>query len=182
MVEVLRKNCQSVSIKASLTPKLVVKSFMTHSLTAFVLVSAVVIGVGIATAGIGAILGTASCLLGLPPAARMLFKCSCDMILILERSFRYEGKYVSVKQIEDAARYYTSTTIKTFAGNEKRLQQHVHDEIDNLIPLKKMHIGFRINKMREGVEEIIVSKFRKFFYPFWHVSKLKNCLFQRHGV
>ncbi|KAK9424118.1 hypothetical protein SUNI508_03606 [Seiridium unicorne] len=133
------------------------KSYMTHSITQFILVSAVTIGVGIATAGIGAILGAASCLLGLPPAARMLLKCSCDMILILERSFRYEGKYVSVKQIEDAARYYTTTTIKTFAGKEKRLQQQVHDEIDNLIPLRKMHIGLRFNRLRTGVEDIIYS-------------------------
>jgi hypothetical protein len=135
---------------------------MVHSITQFVIVSAVTIGVGIATAGIGAILGTASCLLGLPPAARMLLKCSCDMILILERSFRYEGKYVSVKQIEDAARYYTTTTIKTFAGKEKRLQQQVHDEIDSLIPLKKMHIGFRFNKLRDSIEDLIyASRFGK---------------------
>lgn len=137
-------------------------SDMTHSITQFLIVSGVTIGVGIATAGVGAIIGAASCLLGLPPAARMLLKCSCDMILILERSFRYEGRYVSVKQIEDAARYYTTTTIKTFAGNEKRLQQQVHDEIDDLIPLKRLQIGFKFNRLRGNIEDLIyASRFGK---------------------
>ncbi|KAH6656525.1 hypothetical protein BKA67DRAFT_618608 [Truncatella angustata] len=138
------------------------KKFMTVSLTQFVVISAVTLGVGFATAGIGTILGIAGCLLSVPPAARMLLKCSCDMILILERSFRYEGKYVSVKQIEDAARYYTSTTIKTFAGKDKRLQQQVHDSIDEMIPLKKVHIGLKFNKLRGNVEDIIyASRFGK---------------------
>lgn len=139
-----------------------IRDYMTHSITQFLIVSGVTIGVGIATAGVGAIIGAASCLLGLPPAARMLLKCSCDMILILERSFRYEGRYVSVKQIEDAARYYTTTTIKTFAGNEKRLQQQVHDEIDDLIPLKRLQIGFKFNRLRGNIEDLIyASRFGK---------------------
>ncbi|KAH6892489.1 hypothetical protein B0T10DRAFT_438346 [Thelonectria olida] len=133
------------------------KKFMAVSLTQFVTVSAIAIGVAIPTAGIGAVLGAAGCIWGMPITARMLLKCSCDMILILERSFRYDGKYVSVKQIEDAAKYYTTTVIKTFSGKEKRLQQQVHDEIDQLIPLKKVSVGFKFNKLRGSVEEIIYS-------------------------
>ncbi|KAF9769948.1 hypothetical protein IL306_012552 [Fusarium sp. DS 682] len=133
------------------------KQYLRVSLSQFAAISAVAVGVAVPTMGIGIIVGAAGCLLGLPPTARMLLKCSCDMILILERSFRYDGKYVSIKQIEDAAKYYSKSTIKTFNGKEKRLQQQVHDEIDQLIPLKKVNVGFRFNKLRSSVEEIIYS-------------------------
>lgn len=45
----------------------------------------------------------------------------------------------------------------TFAGKEKLLQDHVHDEIDRLIPLKNVKLGFRFSRVREGLEEIIYS-------------------------
>ncbi|KAM5355019.1 hypothetical protein ACJ41O_001665 [Fusarium nematophilum] len=131
------------------------KNFMAVSLTQFATISAITLGVAIPTGGIGVVLGLAGCIWSLPPTARMLLKCSCDMILILERSFRYDGKYVSVKQIEDAARYYARSTIKTLAGKDKRLQQQVHDEIDLLIPLKKVAVGFKFNKLRHGIEQIV---------------------------
>ncbi|SPJ88880.1 uncharacterized protein FTOL_12775 [Fusarium torulosum] len=133
------------------------KDFMKVSLSQFAAVSAIAVGVAVPTLGIGVIVGAAGCLLGLPPTARMLLKCSCDMILILERSFRYDGKYVSIKQIEDAARYYAKTTITTFSGKEKRLQQQVHDEIDQMIPLKKLTVGFKFNKLRSSVEEVVYN-------------------------
>lgn len=131
------------------------KKFMTVSLTQFATVGAITLGAAIPTAGIGAVAGLAGCLIGLPPTARMLLKCSCDMILILERSFRYGGKFVSTKQIEDAARYYAKTTIKSFNGKEKLLQKQVHDEVDELVPLKKVSVGYKFNTLRHGVEEII---------------------------
>ncbi|KAJ3545929.1 hypothetical protein NM208_g2261 [Fusarium decemcellulare] len=133
------------------------KSFMKVSLAQFATISSVAVGVAVPTLGIGVIVGAAGCVLALPPTARMLLKCSCDMILILERSFRYDGKYVSIKQIEDAAKYYAKTTIKSFANKDKRLQQQVHDEIDQLIPLKKLSVGFKFNKLRSDVEQIIYS-------------------------
>jgi hypothetical protein len=77
------------------------------------------------------------------------------MILILERSFRYQGKYVSVKQIEDAAVYYTTAMTTTFAGKELLLQKHVHDEVDRLIPLTKFSASIRFSKLRPGLEDII---------------------------
>ena len=132
-------------------------SFMKVSITQFCVVGAMTLGAAIPTAGIGAVVGLVGCLCGFPPTARMLLKCSCDMILILERSFRYGGKYVSTKQIEDAAKYYTTATIKTFSSKEKGLQQQVHDEIDQLIPLKKVSVGFKFGKLRTSMEEIIYN-------------------------
>lgn len=138
------------------------KSYMKTSLVQFGAVSAVAVGAGVPTLGIGTIIGGVGCILATPPTARMLFKCACDMILILERSFRYQGRYVSVKQIEDAAVYYTTSTTKTFSGKEVLLQKHVHDEVDRLIPLKKVSIGFRFAKLRSGLQDIVyMNRFDK---------------------
>lgn len=131
------------------------KQFMTVTLTHFAVTSGAAIGLAAGTMGIGLLLGAASCFLSTPPTARMLMKVSCDMILILERSFRYNGKYVSIKQIEDAAKQYTRITTTTFGGKEKRLQDHIHDEIDQMIPLKNLMVGLRFNKLRTGFEQII---------------------------
>lgn len=131
------------------------KKFMVVTLAEFAVIGGITIGVSVATAGAGVALGLSSCILAAPPTARMLLKCACDMILILERSFRYGGKYVSVKQIEDGAKYYTTATVKTFSGKIKPLQQSVHDEVDRLIPLKSWKTAFKYTKLREGLEEII---------------------------
>jgi len=47
--------------------------------------------------------------------------------------------------------------VTTFAGKEKLLQTHVHDEIDRMIPLKSVRLGFRLSRLREGLENIIYS-------------------------
>lgn len=131
------------------------RQFMTVTLAQFTVVSGASIGLAVGTAGIGLILGLAGCFLSTPPTARMLLKVATDMILILERSFRYNGKYVSVKQIEDAAKQYTKIMTTTFGGKEKQLQEHVHDEIDRLLPLKNLTIGFKFSKLRTGFEQIV---------------------------
>ena len=131
------------------------KQFMTVTLTQFLVVSGASIGLAVGTIGVGALLGLASCFMSTPPTARMLLKCACDMILILERSFRYSGKYVSTKQIEDAAKQYVTIQTTTFGGKEKRLQEHVHEEVDKMIPLMKVGLGFRFNKLRTGFEYIV---------------------------
>ncbi|TRX88709.1 hypothetical protein FHL15_010381 [Xylaria flabelliformis] len=129
------------------------KSFMKVSLPQFAIFTAGSIVGG--PVGIGVVIGIMGNILSVPPAARMLFKCACDMILILERAFRYQGKYVSVKQLEDAAVYYTTETTKTFSGKEVLLQEHVHAEIERLIPLKNYRLGFKFGKLREGLQDII---------------------------
>jgi hypothetical protein len=138
------------------------KDFMKVSVAQFSAVALTAVGVAVPTMGIGIIVGAAGALFATPPTARMLFKCACDMILILERSFRYQGKYVSVKQIEDAAVYYTTAMTRTFSGNDVLLQQHVHDEIDRLIPLKQVSVGWRFAKLRSGLQDIIyMNRFDK---------------------
>ncbi|KAI1266036.1 hypothetical protein F5Y18DRAFT_35462 [Xylariaceae sp. FL1019] len=131
------------------------RSFMKVSLTHFGVVSAAAIGTAVPTAGIGILVGLAGCILATPPTARMLMKCAADMILILERSFRYQGRYVSVKQIEDAAAYYTTAKTKSLAGKPILLQEHVHAQLDNMIPLKRFGVGFKFGKLRQGLQDVI---------------------------
>ncbi|KAI0436344.1 hypothetical protein F4803DRAFT_234518 [Xylaria telfairii] len=129
------------------------RSFMKVSLPQFAMFTAASVVGG--PVGVGVIIGIMGNILSVPPAARMLFKCACDMILILERAFCYQGKYVSVKQLEDAAVYYMTEKTKTFSGKGVLLQEHVHAEIDRLVPLKNYRLGFKFGKLREGLQEII---------------------------
>lgn len=131
------------------------KQFMTVTMSQFMVVGGLAIGAGVATMGIGTILGIAGSFFAAPPTARMLLKCACDMILILERSFRYGGKYVSVRQIEDAAKQYVTIRTTSFGGNDRRLQEVVHEQVDRLVPLKSIKVGFRFQKLRTGFEDIV---------------------------
>ncbi|KAJ8121802.1 hypothetical protein ONZ43_g1836 [Nemania bipapillata] len=131
------------------------RNFMRVSLIQFGTVGAVTLGAAIPTFGIGLVAGLIGCILATPPTARMLLKCACDIILILERSFRYQGKYVSVKQLEDAAIYYTTAMTKKLDGTPILLQNNVHDQIDQMIPLKNVGIGFKFGKLRAGLQDII---------------------------
>ncbi|KAJ2990028.1 hypothetical protein NUW58_g3162 [Xylaria curta] len=131
------------------------KSFMRVSLMQFGSISAVAVGAAIPTLGIGLLVGVAGCILAGPPTARMLLKCACDMILILERSFRYEGKYVSIKQLEDAAVYYTTAMTKKLDGTPILLQKHVHEQIEQMVPLAQVSVGVQFGKLRSGLQEII---------------------------
>ncbi|KAI0190700.1 hypothetical protein EV127DRAFT_78705 [Xylaria flabelliformis] len=131
------------------------KEFMRVSLVHFASIGAVAVGAAIPSFGIGLVAGVAGCILAAPPTARMLLKCACDMILILERSFRYEGKYISVKQLEDAAAYYTTTMTQKLDGTPILLQNNVHEQIDRMVPLRKVGVGFKFGKLRSGLQEII---------------------------
>ncbi|RWA10958.1 hypothetical protein EKO27_g4158 [Xylaria grammica] len=150
------------------------KSFMRVSLTQFGSISAIAIGAAVPSAGIGIIAGVIGCILSTPPTARMLLKCACDMILILERSFRYQGKYVSVKQLEDAAAYYTTAMTKKLDGTPILLQENVHDQIDQMVPLKKVGVGFKFGKLRAGLQEIIyMNRYDKDSKPPSRVSSIQ---------
>lgn len=131
--------------------------YLALSMAQFIVMAAVSSGLAVATFGVGSLAWLASPFLSAPLSARMVLKCSAKMILILERSFRYNGKYVSVRQIEDAAKQYVSIDTKTTPsdGKTKKLQEHVRDEIDRLVPLKKISVGFRFNKLRIGLKQII---------------------------
>ncbi|KAG9949285.1 hypothetical protein KCU85_g4404, partial [Aureobasidium melanogenum] len=91
-------------------------------------------------------------LLEVPTAGRMIVKCACDLILILDRAFKHGGKFVTSQDIELACREYVATTLQ--GGWSKRRQ--VHAQVKGLIPMaSKKFSAVRISVIKVGIEEII---------------------------
>ena len=111
-------------------------------------------GMAVLTLGVGGVVG---CLLAAPPTARVILKCACDLILILERAFRYEGKYVTGRQIEDAAKEYVKVAAMVGFKRHQTRQAIVHEEVDKLIPLLRVDLGLRFGRIRTGMEDIIMK-------------------------
>ena len=106
----------------------------------------------------GIAVGALGCLLASPPTARMLLRCGCDVILILELAFTTNNRYVSETQIAKAAKYYVSVLVKR-SGKVQTIQSKVHNEVDELTPLLKVGtpVGVIFGKLRAGMTEIIES-------------------------
>ncbi|GJC81677.1 hypothetical protein ColLi_04515 [Colletotrichum liriopes] len=112
-----------------------------------------------------------------PAAARMVIKCACDLILILDQAFQEGGKNASREKIERATAVYTKSCIPVTEGNAQVMKSRrrlVHQEINKLIPLvstlamealrKKSATvalsAFRhksISEYRDGVREILLK-------------------------
>ena len=131
------------------------KQFMVTTTIYFFGVTGVAAGIAVATFGIGAVFGVVGCLLAAPPTARMIVRCACDLILILERAFSYGGKYVSEKEIEDAAEYYVSPSSDLTNSKLNTRQKRVHGEVDKLISLLSKTMGNNLGTIRVGMRDII---------------------------
>ncbi|KZL82982.1 peptidoglycan binding domain protein [Colletotrichum incanum] len=73
-----------------------------------------------------------------PAAARMVIKCACDLILILDQAFQEGGKNASREKIERATAIYTKSSVPVTEGNAQVLKSRrrlVHQDINKLIPL-----------------------------------------------
>ncbi|KZL71939.1 peptidoglycan binding domain protein [Colletotrichum tofieldiae] len=112
-----------------------------------------------------------------PAAARMVIKCACDLILILDQAFQEGGKNASREKIERATAIYTKSCVPVTEGNAQVMKSRrrlVHQEINKLIPLvstlamealrKKSATvalsAFRhksISEYRDGVKEILLK-------------------------
>lgn len=129
--------------------------FMVTTTLYFFGVTGVAAGIAVGTFGIGAVFGLVGCLLAAPPTARMIVKCACDLILILERAFSYGGKYVSEKEVEDAAEYYVSPSSDLAGSKLNTRQKRIHSEVDKLIPLISKSMGNNLGTIRVGMRDII---------------------------
>lgn len=116
------------------------------------------VGTGVAILGIFSLGGALPLAAGLsmlevPTAGRIIVKCACDLILILDRAFKHGGKFVTSQDIELACWEYVATTVQ--GGWSKRRQ--VHAQVTGLIPIvsRKFWTGVRISIIKVGMEEII---------------------------
>ncbi|KAK2010458.1 hypothetical protein LZ32DRAFT_607472 [Colletotrichum eremochloae] len=154
-------------------------SFMTQTLG-----QASVIWGGIAFLTATTVVGSIPLIVGAPlfeapAAARMVIKCACDLILILDQAFRDGGKNVSKERIQLATAMYTKNSISVRENGAQVMKSQrrlVHQDINRLIPLvsslakealrkksAKVALGaYRhksISEYRDGLKEIL-AKYR----------------------
>ncbi|KAK1991597.1 hypothetical protein LX36DRAFT_663148 [Colletotrichum falcatum] len=154
-------------------------SFMTQTLGQFS-----VIWGGIAFLTATTVVGSIPLIVGAPlfeapAAARMVIKCACDLILILDRAFRDGGKNVSRDEIRRAAAAYTRNGVSATEGGgaaqaTKSQRRLVHQDVNRLIPLvsslamealrkKSASVALSayrhksVSEYRDGVKEILVK-------------------------
>jgi hypothetical protein len=112
-----------------------------------------------------AMLGVGSAFLEASTAARVVLKCACDLILILDHAFRLGGrdKFVGYEKISAVALSYVSKGREDQKGNRvpsKRSQ--VHAAINAFIPVfsrKSITSHFSVNvlKYRSEIRDIILK-------------------------
>ncbi|KAL1615001.1 hypothetical protein SLS54_009342 [Diplodia seriata] len=128
---------------------------------------------GIAVLNSAAVFGAPSLVPGLPlldtpPAARMIVKCACDLILILQCAFQSGNKFITNEDIRSATIEYKAKRRSGMGGPHESIREAVHEEINKLIPLRLSRQGAQIlsgsNKLRirATMEEIVRDNaFRK---------------------
>lgn len=104
---------------------------------------------------------------GIPPAAgvplmeasavaRMLIKCACDLVIIVDRAVQFDGRKPTKEQIERAADEYISRK-----GISYSRRKRVHREVNDLIPLTGVVVQIYTQQytdtIRDGIRRIIDS-------------------------
>ncbi|KAI1129440.1 hypothetical protein F5Y10DRAFT_238256 [Nemania abortiva] len=132
-------------------------TFVTQSFTQL----AVLLGLGIGLT-VGTIIGGIPALASLPfafipPASRLIAKCTCDLILTLSAAFTRKGKFVTKQDFEESLGQYRAKRVELAASGASSVRQLVHNEIDRLIPIHsvKVYEPLSITKMRTEFQRII---------------------------
>ncbi|KAF4806787.1 hypothetical protein CGCSCA5_v014065 [Colletotrichum siamense] len=102
-------------------------------------------------------------LLEAPAAVRMILKCACDLILILDQAFSQYGKGVTKENIKAVAAMYLKSRVKTMKDGveiEKSRKRAVHGAVNDLVPWfsKRAFEAYSrktLPKYREGVRGIL---------------------------
>ena len=94
-----------------------------------------------------------------PAVRRMLTKCACDIILVLDQAFRDGGgKSVTSKKIETVAKIYAYVPANRESAIHLRVSRKrlVHKEVNDLIPLLSSEPSHRhLSKFRTDMKAII---------------------------
>lgn len=102
-------------------------------------------------------------LLEAPAAVRMILKCACDLILILDQAFSQYGKWVAKENIKAVAAMYLKSRVKSMKDGveiEKSRKRAIHGAVNDLVPWfsKRAFEAYSrktLPKYREGVREIL---------------------------
>lgn len=122
---------------------------------------AVLLGLGVGLT-VGTIIGGIPALASLPfafipPASRLIVKCTCDLILTLAAAFTRKGKFVTKQDFEESLRQYCAKRAGLGPTGLASVRLLVHNEIDRLIPIHtvKVYEPLCIAKMRTEFHRII---------------------------
>ncbi|KXJ95977.1 hypothetical protein Micbo1qcDRAFT_231121 [Microdochium bolleyi] len=90
-----------------------------------------------------------------PPAARMVMKCACDIILILAAIFDNKGRTVMRDDFEHASRCYSNKTVRDGLSVRAR----VHRDVDAVVPLWtwKLYQPLRVANMRAELRRMVTE-------------------------
>ncbi|KAK0622203.1 hypothetical protein DIS24_g11290 [Lasiodiplodia hormozganensis] len=108
--------------------------FMTQTFAPDTAVAGGMAALTLVTGGIALIPGIP--FLETPPAARLIIKCACDLILILQCAFQSgNNKFVTNEEIRAATIEYKTKGRSRTGGVYESIRDVVHKEINKLIPL-----------------------------------------------
>ncbi|KAI1284593.1 hypothetical protein F5Y07DRAFT_393557 [Xylaria sp. FL0933] len=135
-------------------------TFVTQSFTQL----AVLLGLGVGLT-VGTVIGGIPALASLPfafipPASRLIAKCTCDLILTLCAAFTRKGKFVTKQDFQESlGQYIANRTGLGPNGGAASVRSLVHNEIDRLIPIHsvKVYEPLSISKMRTEFQRIIAQ-------------------------
>lgn len=106
----------------------------------------------------------ATLLLDAPAAARMVIKCACDLIIIMDRdsSDSNDGINITLEKVKRSSQKYLKTrvTVDQAKGIHKRRQQLVHQTVDEQFAIfsgliLEVHSSKKISEIRSGCMDII---------------------------
>ncbi|KAG8162513.1 hypothetical protein KVR01_008278 [Diaporthe batatas] len=110
-------------------------------------------------------LGT-TLMLEAPAAARMVLKCACDLVIILDKGFRDHGGAPTMESLRRISRHYARNKVQVANRDGsltcKSRRGLVHAEVNEIFPIHsglaltvKVHTTKRISAIRDGCREII---------------------------
>ncbi|KAH9901759.1 hypothetical protein F4778DRAFT_737580 [Xylariomycetidae sp. FL2044] len=106
-------------------------TFLTTGFAQLIAICSLAAGLTFATLAAGLPLLAALPFAAVAPAARMITKCACDLILILEAAFSGRGTSVTGRDFHSASAQYCSKT----PDGRSSIRTLVHRDIDKLIPV-----------------------------------------------
>ena len=95
----------------------------------------------------------------IPPAARLIAKCTCDLILVLCATFTSKGKFVTKQDFEESVGQYCADREMSGGGRGSSVRARVHREIDALIPIHTVRVyePLSVVKMRTEFHRIVAK-------------------------
>ncbi|KAI1823366.1 hypothetical protein F4861DRAFT_336782 [Xylaria intraflava] len=136
-------------------------SFVTQSFSQFAVLLSLGVGLTVGTI-IGGIPALASLPFAfIPPASRLITKCTCDMVLILSAAFTRKGRFVTKQDFQESLNQYCAKRPGLGPRGGSSVRSLVHKEIDNLIPIHSVKVfePLSVSKMRNEMR-LIISRHR----------------------